>query len=167
MAKHYKSVVRCGFCTVAGYSTADCPRKEDPTSYRCVACKGKGNHTAWAKDCPVRSKRVEDARQAYLTRPTRFQDRTTTTGTRTRAPAATAARTTSPILIPSIEIEGTETAVPQIAKKTLEAEKTAESDEEARPRKRGRPTVQQILSRPVQGSQDIRTAFISSAPQNK
>jgi hypothetical protein len=62
LAKHCKSVVRYGFCTVVGYLTADYLRKEDPTSYKCVAYKGKGNYTAWVKDCPVQSKRVKDAR---------------------------------------------------------------------------------------------------------
>ena len=62
---------RCGFCAGTGHATNDCLGRDDRTKHQCVSCKG--NHPAWARECPVRAKHVEAAQAAYNTRPVRYQ----------------------------------------------------------------------------------------------
>jgi hypothetical protein len=62
---------RCGFCAAPGHNTNDCLGKEEKATHRCALCKG--NHPSWARECPVRVKQAELAKDAYNTRPVRYQ----------------------------------------------------------------------------------------------
>ena len=80
IAKRCKNLTKCGFCANIGHLSQDCLKKEDRSSHHCALCRRRGaNHTAWAKECPIRKEKTEEARKAYLLRPTRFQERTRTT----------------------------------------------------------------------------------------
>ena len=78
-AKHCRNAVRCGFCAAIGHASKDCANQDNPEVYRCALCKGGKKHTAWAREYPIRRQQVEEAQRAYLSRPTRFQVRTTST----------------------------------------------------------------------------------------
>jgi hypothetical protein len=158
-AKHCQSIVRCGFCAAAGHKSNDCPKQEDPQAHRCAICKGGPKHTAWARECPVRRARVEEARQAYLSRPVRFQ-------TRTKLPTAAAAAV-------AIAVPGTQattfsyqapTSLPQSqVASTFTDNATGSANTEApRKRRRGRATAYEILQRPPSGTQDIRAIFANT-----
>lgn len=150
-AKHCKNMVRCGHCAAIGHKASECPKKDDRTAQRCIACKGK--HPAWARECPVRRKHAEAARQAYINRPTRFQVRTTPA--RAATPARVPSPTPAPAPAPEVSTNFTLSQEPPVFSGI-----TLDSDSEMevpRPkRRRGRPFAYETLQRAQTGSQDIR-----------
>ena len=154
VAKHCKAIVRCGFCAAAGHKTNDCPKKDDNRAHRCAVCPGGRNHTAWSKDCPVRQKKVEAARESYLNRPTKFQSRTIA------APTRIFNRQASPAVVASTQetvnvnfTQGTPVRFESVESDWMEV------DAVRKKRKRGRPSTREVLQRPVRGTQDLRNAF--------
>ncbi len=154
VAKHCTSVIKCGFCAAAGHKSADCPKQGEVKAHKCTNCKGNPNHTAWARECPVRRARVAAARQAYLDRPTRFQtheyrdrntDKTQTTG-----------------VFPIQTMFTPASSIPSFTGSQQQGGSESEQEAPAPKRRRGRPTVIEILQRPTPGAQDIREALFSS-----
>ena len=140
-AKHCQNMARCGHCAAIGHKANECPKKDDGTARRCTVCKGK--HVAWARECPVRRKQVEAARQAYINRPTKFQVRTKP------------AKASSPTLSPEANIDfAPSQEIPVFSGITVDSDSEMEVP---RPkRRRGRPFAYETLQRSQTGSQDIR-----------
>ena len=149
-AKHCKNMVRCGHCAAIGHKANECPKKDERIAQRCIACKGK--HPSWARECPVRRKHAEAARQAYTNRPIRFQVRTKLA----EAIAATSAITSNQA--PGVNTDFSLSQEPPVFNGT-----PADSDievEAPRPkRRRGRPFAYETLQQSQTRSQDIRTIF--------
>lgn len=63
----------CGWCASLDHTNdKDCPRRAQQQLARCSNCKG--DHPAWAGQCPVRQKAATQAREAFLTQPTHFAE---------------------------------------------------------------------------------------------
>jgi len=71
VAHNCHNIQRYGVCAAPGDATNDCLGKEDRMKHRCVNCHGK--HQSWARECPERTKQAAAAKEAYNTRPVRFQ----------------------------------------------------------------------------------------------
>lgn len=152
MAKHCTSVTKCGFCAAVGHRSSDCPKQGEAKAHKCVNCKGNPNHTAWARECPVRKARVAIARLAYTNRPTRFQVHRQ--GQENSLAPAT----------PVFPIQTTFTPASSIPSFGGSQQEGSESEQEAPApkRRRGRPTTKEILQRRTPGAQDIREALFST-----
>ena len=73
MARVCRHKACCGWCASQEHTNdKDCPKRAQKQPARCTNCKG--DHTAWAGQCPVRQKAAAQAREAYLTRPTHFAE---------------------------------------------------------------------------------------------
>jgi len=136
-AKHCTNKVKCGFCATVGHKTAECSKKEDRTEHRCSLCKGK--HPSWSRDCRARKEQAEAARRAYLSRPTRFQVRTT------GSPTFSTTFVSTPIEFSSQGSERSQGI----------GEKRRKLDTPSR----GRPSASASLVRASQGTQDIQSLF--------
>lgn len=140
-AKHCQNVVRCGHCAAAGHKSTDCTKKEDHTAHRCVVCKGK--HPAWSRDCSVRKAQAAAARQAYLSRPSRFQIRIKH-------------RETPITQTPIIDLRfNTSQETTAFVGSTVESDIEVEAPPPPK-RRRGRPFAYESLPKAAAGSQDIR-----------
>lgn len=149
-AKHCPNLLKCGFCAAVGHKSNNCPYQEDRTKHRCASCKG--NHTAWARECSIRKIQAEAARQAYLSRPTRFQ-------VRTKHAVASIPTTSTP--------QTSFSSVPEVSfassSNPTTFESTPDSDIEMEfiqpKRKRGRPSTKESLIKASIGTNDIRNIF--------
>lgn len=71
MARVCRHKACCGWCASQEHTNdKDCPKRAQKQPARCASCKG--DHPAWAGQCPVRQEAVTRAREAFLTRPTQF-----------------------------------------------------------------------------------------------
>ena len=63
----------CGWCASQEHTNdKDCPKRAQKQPARCTNCKG--DHPAWAGQCPVHQEAATRAREAFLTRPTQFAE---------------------------------------------------------------------------------------------
>lgn len=73
MARVCRHAACCGWCAKTDHSNdKDCPKRVQKQPACCTNCKG--DHPAWASQCPVRQRAATQAREAYLTRPTHFAE---------------------------------------------------------------------------------------------
>jgi hypothetical protein len=88
IARYCSNRARCGCCSGVAHEggEANCPEKGEGGRKKCVNCRG--DHPAWDRGCPVATKEVKRAKEAYQYRPLQFD---VTQGTRfeesTPAPA--------------------------------------------------------------------------------
>jgi hypothetical protein len=71
-AKFCREEQTCGWCSAADHPEAECVKKRNHTDARCVNCKGE--HPAWAYNCPIAKKESAAARDAFFNRPARFAE---------------------------------------------------------------------------------------------
>jgi hypothetical protein len=73
MARWCRGTARCGRCGASAHEGGEeaCPSNRGEVPKRCPACNG--GHTVWDISCPEANKRWAAAREAYTTRPTRFE----------------------------------------------------------------------------------------------
>jgi hypothetical protein len=122
-----RNEIRCGFCA-GTHDTNDCIAKDAGKGAACVPC-GRSGHPAWARDCPCRANEVRRARDAYVVRPTRYQEQERSTPAFCPPPGSR--RTCQ---FPSAGVPSTRFG--------------SSADEEPLARKRGRPsTVEKALAR--------------------
>ena len=68
---HHKAC--CGWCASQEHiNDKECPRRAKGQPARCVNCKG--DHPAWAGQCPVCQEAATQAKEAFLTWPTQFAE---------------------------------------------------------------------------------------------
>lgn len=73
MARVCRHKACCGWCASKEHSNdKECPRRAKDQPARCANCRG--DHPAWAGQCPVRQEAATRAREAFLTRPTQFAE---------------------------------------------------------------------------------------------
>ena len=72
VARACRGVVRCTYCA-KGHTVKDCPLKEaqDIKDKKCANCKGQ--HEAWARNCPVRIQETERVNEIYANRPSLYE----------------------------------------------------------------------------------------------
>lgn len=180
-AKHCRNTVRCGFCAAIGHASKECANQGNPDMYRCAVCKGGKKHTAWARECPVRREQVAEAQKAYLTRPIRFQVRTTqrtpsqasvSTSKESEATEETivvdeSPQSTSATKAIAVRTSLVSTALVPASQDSIDP--FASDDEfrivqnKRRKRGPGRPSSYEVRPEHAVGSQDIRQAFNQDA----
>jgi hypothetical protein len=70
IARMCKGHCTCGYCGQRNHPEEGCPSKRDGNLAHCVNCRGQ--HPAWARECPAAAKAAGAARDAFLHRPARF-----------------------------------------------------------------------------------------------
>ncbi|OJD09426.1 hypothetical protein ACJ73_10327 [Blastomyces percursus] len=70
IAKFCRRSAVCGHCAVEGHTDKNCAALLEGKKTICCNCKGE--HPAWALNCPERRAAVEQAREALRNRPLRF-----------------------------------------------------------------------------------------------
>jgi hypothetical protein len=83
IARYCSNQARCGCCSGVAHEggEANCPEKGEGGRKKCVNCRG--DHPAWDQGCPIATKEVKRAREAYQYRPLQFE---VTQGTRFEEP---------------------------------------------------------------------------------
>ena len=72
-AKFCRHRARCGWCSSQEHSNdKECPGRAAKQSAQCANCKG--SHPVWVSHYPVRQTAANQAREAFLNRPTRFAE---------------------------------------------------------------------------------------------
>lgn len=145
-ARNCKKQTRCGHCAAAGHSADQCLAAKEGQFKACAPCNGRKGHTATDRTCPTKAREEAKARQAYLVRPTSFQEHNLARKTRETAPP--------PPQRPSTTFNGSE-ILPEI---DLEPEYT--QVESTNKRRRGRPAAVNVPDQTP--TQSIRTFL---APQ--
>ena len=73
IARHCKAEPRCGRCGATAHKEGtQCPAANGSAPAKCLLCKR--GHPAWSGSCPVAEEQRTRAKEAYLYRPTRFQE---------------------------------------------------------------------------------------------
>jgi hypothetical protein len=153
IAKYCPNRERCGFCASTGHKSQECMKKDTREAHQCSLCKNpNANHSAWAKQCPIRVQKQKEARQAYSRRPTQFQEKKGVQG-----PAQAAGTNDKGIqpIIPCTPFSFTSSSQVQLDQ---EDEDFIEGPAPKRKR-RGRPTTREALHKASQSIQDIRVTF--------
>ena len=130
--------------------------KDKREAYNCALCKSpEANHSAWARECPIKVQKQKEARQAYSKRPTYFQERKGVQGSKGDEVIVTPTSSrdislTSSVTATQIEVPATQfsfTAASKVQLNQLDSEEEDFIEVPAPKRKRGRPTTSTALSK--------------------
>jgi hypothetical protein len=176
IAKHCPNRARCGFCASIGHKSQECMKKDKREAHQCALCKNpNANHTAWAKECPIRVQKQREARQAYSKRPRRFQEKENSSPRGIITPQmevpCTQFNFTASSQVQLNQVQLTKAQSSQVQPTRVQSTKVqptqVQSDSEdedfievpAPKRKRGRPTTSKALSKAAKNIKDIRSTF--------
>ena len=178
-----RNTPRCGKCSKPGHSERECTVREDPTKWSCINCPASNRrHSAWDPACPTKRNHQATAKQAYINRPRRFQERT---------PPTTVRRSSIVAPTPSPPVSATTTVVdPTAATNTVVSQPTTPRSQSPmegiidgprgrkeaatspahtappakRQRRPGRPPIREILQRSGSSQDQTRLPYNPTPP---